>query len=216
MRKSLVTLVLAFLLIGIASSVFAGTFIGVGGDADLFPKNKPMITTFMVPALYLEGSSANSIIGIGLTLGWTDLSFSCQIGQQGSQSFGHMGIRKRIYGGNDALFSLALLWDADGLYTEDFGTYGSYLGGVVSKKFDNIYPYLGLFSTTYYTCTKQLSGSIKYEYIYGRGVAVGGRYDFTDNWSGRVEVNYNSLSPSSTLPWPKSILSLMVGVSYRF
>lgn len=203
------------LLMGMTGSVFAGAFSGVGGDADYFPRSGPIVSAFIVPVLNLENTSAGTIFGLEAVLGWSDLSFSLKYGKQGNSNFAGLGLRKKIISENYLPFSCTLIFDDDGILGQNTGVYGSYLGAIFSKKIDNIYPYLALLSTVYYTRTDLGVGPITYQYIYGSGLAGGARYDYDDHLSFRGEVNYNQLLTSTAAPWPKSILSIAMYASWR-
>jgi hypothetical protein len=126
-----------------------------------------------------------------------------------------MGLRKKIWDSENSIFGFTLIYDVDGLLAQNTSVNGSYIGGVFSKKIDNMYPYVALISTTYYARTDLGVGPITYKYIYGSGLAGGVRYDYDSNLSGRVEMNYNSLSPNASMPGPKTITSLIFAASFR-
>ncbi len=213
--KSKKFVLLGVLLVGFVSGAFAGPFSGVGGDADYFPKNGPIVSAFIVPVLNFENVSSSTALGLEGVIGWSDLSFTLKYGKQGPSDFSGMGIRKRIFSEENMPFSCTLLWDVDAIGGGNSSTNGSYMGAIFSKKVDNIFPYFALLSTTYYTRTDGGVGPTTYRYLYGSGIAGGARYDIDSNWAVRGEVNYNALSTSTTAPWPKSIMSAMMTASYR-
>jgi hypothetical protein len=206
---------LSVLFLGLVSAAFAGPFSGVGGDADYFPKNGPIVSAFVVPVLNFESVSSSTALGLEGVIGWSDLSFPFKYGKQGTSDFFGVGVRKRIFSEENMPFSCTLLWDADAIGGGNSSTNGSYLGAIFSKKVDNISPYVALLSTTYYTRTDGGVGPITYRYLYGSGLAGGARYDIDSNWAIRGEVNYNALSTSASASWPKSIMSMVVYGSWR-
>ena len=218
MKRKLPVLILEFLafLLIIASPVFAGPFTGVGGDADYFPRDRFIGSAYVVPALYMDNTSGSLIIAAEGVIGSGDLAAFYKYGVQGSRTVAGMGLRKRIWDSENSLFGFTLIYDVDGLLAQDTSVNGAYLGGIFSKKIDNLYPYVALLSTTYYTFTgAKIAGVDKWEYIYGSGIAGGVRYDYDANWSGRIEANYNSLSPTASMPGPKTVTSLIFAASYR-
>jgi hypothetical protein len=215
MRKSLVALVLAFLLIGVASSVFAGTFIGVGGDADLFPENGGIISGFVLPLLRFEDVSLATGYGIEGVFGWKDLAFRVRYGKLGDSILGGWGIKKKLFNENSEPFSCVLLLDGDSIFKKDVSDNGLYLGAVISKRVENKYPYVGLLFTNFYTQTDPRVGPFSDKSINGVGLAFGMRYDFDAHWSSIVEFDHNFLSPSTAVSWPRSISSVIAFVSYR-
>lgn len=213
MNRSFVLAVI--FLMGMAGPSFAGIFTGVGGDADFFPRSGPIGSIFMVPVLNQENVSGSLGYGFEGVIGWSDLSFSLKYGRQGSLLLGGIGIRKKILGEDNMPFSCALLYDVDGTSAENISTSGSYLGAIFSKRLDKISPYIAVLSTTYYIRTDFGVGPITYQYIYGSGLAGGARYDYDNNWSIRGEFDYNVLATKPTMPWPKSVMSVVVAGSYK-
>ncbi|MFA6419138.1 MAG: hypothetical protein WCW67_08420, partial [Candidatus Margulisiibacteriota bacterium] len=202
MKRIIVGLVMFLGFVGVA---FAGPFSGVGGDADYFPKNGPIGSFFLVPMLNLESTSASSIYGLEGVIGWSDLSFSIKYGKQGDSNFTGLGIRKKILGEDNMPFSCALIYDVDGILAQNSSVNGSYLGAIFSKKIDNLFPYIAILSTTYYT-SANVGGTTVWNYIYGTGLAGGVRYDYSDNWAIKGELNYNILSTTASMPSPKSVM----------
>lgn len=212
-RKAYLLLLALFVML--VNPSFAGPFSGVGGDADYFPKDWLVGSVFVAPALYFENTSGNSIFGVEGVIGSKDLSLSLKYGVQGANNYSSMGLRKKILGEDNMPFSFALVYDVEGILGKVASTNGSYIGAVFSKKFDKLFPYFALLSTTYYVRTDLGVGPITYNYIYGSGLAGGVRYDYDNHWSVRGEINYNLLSTTAAMPWPKSVMSMVMCASWR-
>lgn len=195
--------------------VFAGPFTGVGGDADYFPKDWLIGSLFIAPVYHLDNIPNAPIVGIEGIVGGTDLSFSYKVGQQASANYTGIGLRKKIWDSKDSLIGFTLLLDIDRLIAKGAETNGLYMGGIFSRQYNNMFPYLAILMTTYDTSTNDNQTGWKEQRIYGGSLAAGVRYSQDDHWSERIEANYNVLSQSTIIQGNKSILSASMAISYR-
>ena len=196
------------LMLVFSCPVFAGGFIGMGGDAEFFPKNLWSISFFATPFLYSDQVPNGLTGGLEVTIGSNDLSFALRSGVQGDMRLSGMDIRKKIFKTEDDI-SCLLIAGGDSIYVYDPDIKVTYnilsIGGVVSKRYGNLIPYFGLFYSSFNYANEYSTPHIRNN-LNGFGLSGGVRAELNEKWSSSLELVYSDFQTTSEQPWPESVL----------